>query len=154
PWAHRATHPPGRSAGSACEHPVVARRDRSLLLPGAPDRVSEPVMQRVSGQTHLDGEMRERVERRRELRVEQTLGEIRTLGDFRALPLPRDDHAITLELEVRTLHGDHRYAQLRRQLPDGGERVTRWPVAQRDALLDLLYDLQVNRPGIGLRDDE
>src|SRR5262245_35009512 len=95
-------------------------------------------------------------QRRREVFIQFVLGvfgrELCTVRDERALAVPRDDDAFAFELEIRALDGNHAHADLDGELADRRNLVPRRPVAQGDAVTDLLFDLQVHRPRIGLGD--
>src|SRR5580698_9114578 len=72
----------------------------------------------------------------------------------RTLPLLRYDNALTFEFQIRTLDGDHAYLQIHRKLADGRDSLALGPIADRNPLLDLLHDLEIDGPFVGLRDDE
>jgi len=60
------------------------------------------------------------------------------------------DYAVTLELEIRALHGDHAHLRRDRQRSNRRELVPRLPVPDRDSVPDLLDDLQVHRAPVGV----
>ena len=74
--------------------------------------------------------------------------------DRRALAVLRHDDALALELEIGALDGDHADAEGDGELADRRDLLPGGQSPIGDALLDLLHDLQVHRPSIGLRNDE
>ena len=77
--------------------------------------------------------------------------EVGVVGHERPPALARDDHAGVLELEVGALDRDDADAQVDRKCPDRRDLLARLPVADGDAVPDLLHDLEVHRPGVRLR---
>ena len=75
-------------------------------------------------------------------------------GHERALAVASDDDAFAFQLEIGALHRDHAHAHAGGQRADRGHFLARLPVAHGHAVPDLLLDLQIHRPGIGLGDGE
>ncbi len=86
-----------------------------------------------------------------ELLLLQARAEVGVLGHERAPALALDDDAGMLELEVGALDGDHRNPKIDRKCPNRRDFLARLPVADRDAMPDLLHDLEVHGAPVGLR---
>ena len=89
-----------------------------------------------------------------ELAAPQLRAEPGALGDERPFALSGDDHAFALELEIRALDGDHADLHRRRKRPDRRDLLPGRPVAHGDATPDLLHDLEIHGPPVGVGDDE
>ena len=61
---------------------------------------------------------------------------------------------LALELEIGALDGDHADLQRRGEAPES--TASRRPAAspRRDSVPDLLHDLEIHRPAVGLGDDQ
>ena len=72
----------------------------------------------------------------------------------RSLPLLRDDHTFTFEFKICPLDRDHADLKIDGKLADRRNRLAFRPVPDRDSPLDLLHDLEVDRPLVGLGDED
>ena len=70
--------------------------------------------------------------------------------DDRAFALLGEDDALALQFEIGALDGDDADAEGDSQLADGGNFVSGRPLANRDALADLLHDLEIHGAAVGL----
>ena len=84
----------------------------------------------------------------------ERIPQLDVLGYKRAPPLPRLDHAFVLEFQVGALDGDDADLDGRGQCADGGNLLPGLELTHGDPVADLLLDLQVQRPGVGLRDHQ
>ena len=89
-----------------------------------------------------------------ELLFPEVLLEPDVLGDERSPALAGREDPCVLELEVGALDGDHADPRGRGEGTDRRDLLPRPPVADRDEPADLLDDLLVHRPRIGVRDGE
>ena len=79
---------------------------------------------------------------------------LRVGGDGRAFPVLRHDDPLAFELEVGALDRDDADAQRDGQLANRGDLLPASPVSGGDSLVDLLHDLEVHRPSIGLGNNQ
>jgi hypothetical protein len=66
----------------------------------------------------------------------------------------RDDHAFPFQFQIGSLDRDDAHLKIGRKLADGGDRLSFRPVPESDPLLDLVHDLEIHGPLVGLRDGE
>src|SRR6185312_17411956 len=64
------------------------------------------------------------------------------------------DHALPLQLQIRPLDRDHADAERHGKLADRRDLLSPRPIAHGHPLLDLLHDLEVHGPAVGLGEDE
>ena len=77
--------------------------------------------------------------------------QIGAIGHDRTLSLPGRNHSVAFEFEVRALDCDDADLQLGRELPNRGQLCPRRQISHSHPPLNLLDDLQIQRPWIGLR---
>ena len=87
-----------------------------------------------------------------EFSLTQFEAQIRAGSDYRAPTVVSHNDSFVFQFEIGALHGDDADLQINGELADGWERLAFLPVANGNASLDLLHDLQIHGPLVGLGD--